>query len=137
MASANEELVRRGFGAFSRGELDESLSTMAPDVEWHIAFRLPDLPPGMTIVRGHDQVRQLWAAFRSAWQQITVEIEEMLHDADDILIGRVRFVGRGAGSGIEVDRTLFYVLDLRDELLARIRPFDDLDEARRAAGLDA
>ena len=135
MASANEDTIRRGFGAWSRGSIDETLSTMDPEIEWHVTFRLPDLPPDLTVVRGHDQVRELWVAFRSAWEEITIEIEEVVHDADDTVVARARFQGRGAGSGIEVDRTLFYVLDLRDGLLFRIRPFDDLDEARRAAGL--
>ena len=51
-------------------------------------------------------------------------------------MARVRFRGRGAESGVEVDRTLYYVLELRDGLLTRIRPFDELGAAREAAGLE-
>ena len=135
MTSENEATARSALAAFSRGDLDACLATLAPDVEWHIAFRIPDLPPDVTVLHGHDSVRELWKAFRSAWDELTVEIEEVLHDADDVLVARARFHGRGAGSGIEIDRMMFYVLDLDEGLLTTIRPFDDLEEARRAAGL--
>ena len=49
--------MRVGFDAWSRGSLDESLAVMDPAIEWHIAFRLPDLPPDLRVVRGHDEVR--------------------------------------------------------------------------------
>lgn len=137
MASSNEETTRTAIDAWSRGSIDEALSTMDPDVEWHVTFRLPDIPPDVTVVHGHEAVRELWAAFRDAWETITVGIEEVLHDADDVIVARMRFQGRGAGSGIDVDRTLFYVLELREGKLVRIRPFDDLAEARRAADLEA
>jgi ketosteroid isomerase-like protein len=135
LASANERLSRQGLETFSRGELDETLATLHPEVEWHIAFRLPDLPPDMRVARGHDEVKELWRAFRSVWDELTVEVEEILYDVDDMLMARVRFRGRGSGSGVEVDRALFYVLHIGDGLLLRIQPFDTLEEAERAAGL--
>jgi ketosteroid isomerase-like protein len=135
--SANERLNREGFAAWNSGDWDEALARLHPEIEWHIAFRLPDLPPDMTVARGHDQVRQVWDAFGSAWEELRVDIEEVLHDVGDTVVTRARFRGRGAGSGIEVDRTLFYVAEVRDDKLWRLRPFDSLGEARRAAGIDA
>ncbi|HSJ18349.1 MAG TPA: nuclear transport factor 2 family protein [Solirubrobacterales bacterium] len=137
MTSANEQLTREGFGAWSSGDWDEAIARLHPEIEWHIAFRLPDLPPDMTVARGHDEVRHVWDAFGSAWQEIRVDIEEVLDDAENTVVSRARFKGRGASSGIEVDRTLFYVAEIRDEKLWRLRPFDSLPEARRAAGLDS
>lgn len=137
MTTENERLPREGFGAWNSGDWDEALARLHPGIEWHIAFRPPDLPPDMAVARGHDQVRRVWDAFGSAWEAVRVDIEEVLHDAGDTLLARARFRGRGAGSGIEVDRELFYVAEIRDDMLLRLRPFDSLPEARRAVGIEA
>jgi ketosteroid isomerase-like protein len=108
---------------------------MQPDVEWHVAFRLPDLPLDKTIYRGPDEVRQLWAAFRSAWERLTVTVEELLLARDDVVVVRARFVGRGSGSRIEVDRTVFYLFETAGGKLQRLRPFDTEGEALAAADL--
>src|SRR5829696_8281251 len=107
---------------------------MQPDVEWHVAFRLPDLPVDKTIYRGPDEVRSLWAAFRSVWDQLTVSLEQVVEAREDLIVVRARFVGRGSGSRIEVDRTLFSVFELADRKLKRLRPFDTEAEALQAAG---
>lgn len=120
--------------AWSRGDLDASLAEMHQDIEWHVAFRLPDLPPGKDVFHGHDEVRRLWTGLREVWDEITLDIEEELWESKETALVRVRFRGTGGSSGIEVDRVLYYVLDVEDELLRRIRPFDDEAEARRAAG---
>ena len=131
----NAEIAQGAMAAFSRGELEGGIATLDPAIEWHLAFQLPDLPPGKTVFHGHDEVRELWRAFRSAWAELVIDWEEVEDEKDDILIVRVRFRGRGGASGAEVDRTIFYLLELEDSLLQRIRPFDKLSEARSAAGI--
>jgi ketosteroid isomerase-like protein len=66
------QLLRDGLDAFSRGNLGESLDPMHPDIEWHVAFRLPDLPLPKDVYRGRDEVEMLWQQFRSAWDELTV-----------------------------------------------------------------
>ena len=132
----NMELARRGLSAFSRDDLDGTLATIHPDIEWYVAFRLPDLPMVKDVYRGHDEVRELWQLFRSGWESLQIEIEEFLHADDGRVVLRVRFVGRGAESGIEVDRTLFYAYRMRDGLLVYSRAWDDEASARRDLGLD-
>jgi hypothetical protein len=36
---------------FSRGDFERGVQDVQPDVEWHVAFRLPDLPVDKTIYR--------------------------------------------------------------------------------------
>jgi hypothetical protein len=110
-----------------------ALKDMQPDVEWHLAFRLPDLPVDKTIYRGPGEVLRLWAAFRSAWKQLTVTLEEVVDAREDVVVVRARFVGQGSGSRIEVDRTLFYVFEIAAGKLKRLRPFDSEAEALAAA----
>jgi ketosteroid isomerase-like protein len=126
-------LIEHGFDAFSRGDLEASLAIMDPEIEWHVAFRLPDLPFDKPVYRGIAEVRELWTAFRSTWDPLTISLEEVIEQRDGVVIARARFLGRGRKSGIEVDRSVFYVHEIENGLLKRLRPFDTLDEALAAA----
>lgn len=135
MAKENIEAVKRAFAAFSRGDWTACLAEVHPEIEWHITFQLPDLPPEKKVFRGHDEVRTLFDNLSEAWDELTLELLEVLHEDDDGQILKVRFAGRSGGSGIEVDRVLFYVHDVRDGLMVRQRPFDTAEEAFAAAGV--
>ena len=89
-----------------------------------------------TVYRGHDEVRQLWAAFRSGWAELTVILEAVVDAREDLVVVRARFVGRGSSSGIEVDRTVFYVFERASGKLKRLRPFDAEADALAAAGVE-
>ena len=133
MVRSNLELIENGLAAFSRGDFDEAARVMHPDIEWHILFQLPELPPGQTVFHGVDEVRDLWALTRSGWDELSVAVEEVLDDRDDRTIVRARFVGRLRAAGVEVDRPVYYVFELRDGKLHRLRPFDTEADARAAA----
>lgn len=133
---SNAEIAQRAMAAFSRGDLEEGLATLDPEIEWHVAFQLPDVTPGKTVFHGHDEVLGLWRAFRSVWSELVIDWEEVEAESEGTLVVRVRFRGRGGTSGVEVDRTIFYVLEVDDRLLKRIRPFDSADEAFEAAGIE-
>ena len=134
-AEENIALINRGLDAFSRGDFDAGVADMQPDIEWHVSFRIPDLPLDKAVYTGRDEVRRLWAAFRSGWATLTVALEEVVDAREDIVVVRARFVGRGSASGIEVDRTIFYVFEIASGKLKRLRPFDTGAEALEAAGL--
>lgn len=138
--SANVELMRRGFANFSRADWEATLAEIHPEIEWHLTFRLPDLSPDKTVFHGHEEVRELWVHLREAWDQLDLDLEQVLFDGegaggDGLLVLRVRFRAQSESSGIEVDRRLFYVQEIRDGMLLRQRPFDTEDEAFAAAGV--
>jgi ketosteroid isomerase-like protein len=134
--SRNVELMRNGLEAFSSGDLDRAVAEMSPEIEWHVAFHLPDLPADKKVFRGREEVRTLFEAFRSVWDELTVEIEEIHYDVAPMFLARVRFRGRGGVSGVEVDRVLYYVAEVENDMLRVLRPFDELEEARAAARLE-
>jgi hypothetical protein len=76
---------------------------------------------------------RLWTAFRSVWDELSVTLEAVVEAHEDVVVGRARFVGRGSASGVEVDRTLFYVFEIAAGKLKRLRPFDTEAEALAAA----
>jgi ketosteroid isomerase-like protein len=131
--AGNAEIARGALAAWSRGDLEATLATVDPDIEWHVSFALPDLPPDKAVFRGHEELADLWRAFRSAWEELTLEIERVVRDEDDTLVLEASFHGRGGGSGIEVERRIFYVMQIRDGLLLRMRPFASEAEALAAA----
>jgi ketosteroid isomerase-like protein len=135
-AERNRELAERGFAAFSAGRFDDALATMHPEIEWHLAFQLPDLPAGKAVYRGPAEVRMVWESFKSVWDELVIDIEEFLHVDDERLVLRARFRGRGAVSGAEVDRVFYYAARIEEEMLAYLRAHDDERSARRDLGLD-
>jgi hypothetical protein len=60
-------------------------------------------------------------------------VEEVIDDRDDATVVRVRFVGRPLNVDVAVDRVLYYVFEIADEKLRRLRPFDTQAEALAAA----
>ena len=131
----NLERLRHGLGAFSRGAFEEAMAYVDPQIEWHVTFRLPDLPLAKEVYRGREEIMELWAAFASVWEELTIEVEEILYADDDRIVARARFRGRGAGSGAEVDRVVFYSYRMRDGRLAYSRAFEDAASARCDLGL--
>jgi ketosteroid isomerase-like protein len=134
--SESLELVRRGFDAFSRRDLDESLAEMHPEIEWHVAFRMPDLPPDKDIYRGRQEVRELWESLLEVWDSLTIEVEEVLEDRDHLLVLRTRFTGRSTRHGVDIERVVYYVMEVQERTLRRVRPFESRAEALEAARVD-
>jgi ketosteroid isomerase-like protein len=133
---SNEEVLREGFAAFSEGRFEDCLKTMHPEVEWHVAFRLPDLPSDRSVLHGHDEVRKLWRQFTSVWERLVFDPEEILYDRGDKTIARIHLQATGRESGVELNSTLFYAMTVRDGLLLRIRPFDSPQDAAEDLGVD-
>ena len=133
---SNAELVREGFGAFSEGRFEDSLEALHPDIEWHVAFRLPDLPSASGVIHGRAAVLELWGHFSSVWDRLVFDPEETLYDQGDTMIVRTHVQATGGGSGVELDQTLYYALTIRDGLLSRIVPNFSLEEAAKEAGID-
>jgi ketosteroid isomerase-like protein len=131
----NLAMLERGLNAFSRRAYDEAMADVHPEIEWYVTFQMPDRPFAKDVYRGRDEVGGLWGAFASVWDELTIALEEILYADDERIVARARFRGRGAGSGVEVDRVVFYSYRMRDGMLAYSRAFDDAASARRDLGL--
>jgi ketosteroid isomerase-like protein len=129
MAKTNRDVAREGLAAWSRGDLQEAVQGLHPEIEWHLMFPLPDLESGKWIYRGRDEVLHAWSAFHEGFETLTAEIEEVLWDGPDALVMRTRVRGLGKGSGLEVDRIVFYVMRVRDEMVVLWKGFFESGEA--------
>lgn len=78
--SAKAETIRRFADAFNRGNLDEYLSLLDPEVEFDVSEGYPGV---RGIYRGRDGVGQWWDEWREAWEGGQVSEVEMLAERDD------------------------------------------------------
>jgi ketosteroid isomerase-like protein len=130
MSQENVEIVRRGYERLNSGDVDGFLQLCTPDFE----FRdLPELP-GSGVFVGHDAYRDWWVRVFDAFEDLRFEAEEFI-DADDRVVVVVHPVGRGSGSGAEVEMHFSNVWTLSDGMLVRCITYNDHAEALEAAGL--
>jgi len=127
-------MIRRGWAASDRGDLDLSLRGYDPEAEirWPEtgASAIPDL---QGVYRGHEGFRRVWLAMHEPWD-VEVRLEEMI-DAGDRLLVSGQVSARGRGSGIELSGPLFQLLTFRGGRIIGEQHFNNRDEALEAAGL--
>src|ERR671925_26772 len=98
MSQENVEIVRRGFEAFQRGDTEAILDDVDPDVEVHEPTDLPDAQ----VFHGHPGLLATVEKAQAMFDDIRIEAEEFT-DAGDRVVIWYRVVGRGRGSGVEVE----------------------------------
>jgi ketosteroid isomerase-like protein len=113
--------------AVARGDDDAALAVMHPDIEWHATGAFLEQP----VYRGLDELRGFLGLFRENFEDFRVEAEPIAEREDAVLIGG-RIVGRGRGSGLEVDVPRSWLCLLRDDKIVHVRTFETLEEGRRA-----
>jgi uncharacterized protein len=130
MSRENVEIVRRGLEAFNRGEVEEHLDLLDPNVEWHD----PPGMPGAGVHRGREAFLSRWREVEETLEGFTVEPERYF-DAGEQVVVFVRPAGRGRMSGVEVSRRIAHVYTVRDGRIAQFVGYEDRAAALEAAGL--
>jgi ketosteroid isomerase-like protein len=128
--SKHRQLLQRLVAAWNDSDVEAFVMLFEPDCE--VVFP-PDVPePGP--FHGHAELRQWVRTFLSAWDTHHAEIVEIVEAADTV-VAVLHQVGRGAGSGIEMDETDANVFAIRSGRIARWQNFDERGDALAAAGL--
>jgi ketosteroid isomerase-like protein len=130
MSRGNVEIVRSAFAAWNRGDLDAALQAYAPEVEFRLAGSFPDFE---TAYYGPDGVRNFWQQFRAPWEEIFLDIEELI-DCGEHVIVLFHFRAKGR-DGIEVQRPFAQRYTTRGGWVVRIENFAGWDQALEAEGL--
>jgi ketosteroid isomerase-like protein len=133
MSRENVEIVQRVLDGFSRLDRASVEPLLHPDVEWRTVLG-PLL--GVPTVSGRD------AMLRFAFEEIPdvtenprVEVEELRDLGDGRVLVIARYLGRGKGSGIELEQQISSVHRLRDGMIVSVRDYASREEAHEAAGL--
>jgi hypothetical protein len=133
MSQEDINLARRGYEAFSAGDLQAVLELVDPDVEVEIYTGRPDLPETPTL-HGHagflENLRQLTEVF----DEIQVEPEEFIEVGEDLVVV-IYTAGRGKGSGIRVENSVAHIWTMRDGKATRFRVYANKEQALEAVGL--
>ena len=133
MSQENVDLIRRGYEAFARGDIEAVVELVDPDVEWHPAIA-PIL--GVDTIRGREGMREFFT--RDLFQGFDEFRAEPLsiEDYGEAVLAVVRYTGRGESSGLEFDQTFFTVYRFRDGRIVSMHDFATRPEALEAAGLE-
>jgi ketosteroid isomerase-like protein len=111
------------------GRLERALAGLPDDFEWVV----PDHPEG-AVRRGPEGVIEFFREWTEPWEDLDVQWD--LHECgEDQALALIRMSGRGRESGVPVEMQLGQLWTFRDGRAVRMVLYNDLDEARRAAGL--
>ena len=132
MSQENVEIIRPAYEALSRGDVDAVLQICSPDIE----CRLPEGGINTGTLRGHQALKGFLESYIDAFESFRLEPEEVL-DADDQVVVFLRVLGRGRGSGLEVDTRPGHVWTMQGDKAVRVEvfPHRDRQAALEAAGL--
>jgi ketosteroid isomerase-like protein len=128
--SARTDIVRRAHDALNCGDAEALAALCAPDFRLDMSDRVfnPD------VYSGHEGIRRFVAEVHEVWETFTWEPTE-LKEAGDVVFALVHSVGRGRGSGLEIDRHSAMLWQIPEETLLRLTFYRDPSAARTAAGI--
>ena len=134
MSEENVESIYRAMEALSRWDIDGALAEADPEIEWIPNKDFP-IGPG-EIYRGHDELRRWYQEwFIEAWEESSVEAEDVVAAGDNCCVYTAHIQGRGKASGIEIDMRVHDVVLFRDGKWLKRTSYMDRSEALKAAGL--
>jgi len=125
------ESARRAMDAFNAGDREALEALTAPNVEIvPMRFALEG-----TVYSGENAVADFWQAIDETWEETRIEGREFDQRGEQVLItGRLR--GRAKGTEVDVDSPMAWLLTFDDGMVARLRTYTSVPEARDALGLD-
>ena len=130
MSRENVDVLNRGYAAVNRGDIDELLLSVHPEVEFTSLIAEAE---GETF-RGHDGVRRWWEQVVIPLGGLHGEIEEV-RDLGDTVLARV--AGTYRPSGVEVHQTVWNVVRFSDGKATGWEFFRTEEEALQAVGLSS
>jgi ketosteroid isomerase-like protein len=123
----NEEILREAVSALNRQDRGAIDRLLAADVQ--MVNALSDIRGRP--YEGHDGAYQWVDDLEATFESIDISVDEVETVRGDRVLGLGRAKVTGRGSGIDYDREVGFVMDLREGRICRIWVFFDHAEARR------
>ena len=133
MSEENVDIVRRGFEAGNRRDVEALIEVLDREVEWHSAL-LMSLEGEAAVYRGHEGIREFFRDLDGLFDKLHAEYPE-IRDLGDRVVGIGRISMRGKGSGAQTESPLVTVVDLKNGKAIRVQTYLEHNEALEAAGL--
>ena len=128
MSEENVELVHRAYEALHAGDIDEFLTYVDPEVEWHSLFEI-----GLRW-KGHAGVREWWREVHKVFPDWKPSIVTARGVGEHVIV-QARGVGTGAASGVGIDQSFWQVAKIQRNQIVWYRAVRTEREALEAAGL--
>jgi ketosteroid isomerase-like protein len=131
MSEENVEIVRRGFAAYNRGDLEGVLEDWAPDAvcDWSNSRGFD-----AGVYRGRGEILAFWQRFLETFDEVRLEIEDLVEVEDGLLIVENVAYLRGR-DGIKTQARSAWLITIRDGEQTSLTLYQTKQEAREAAGV--
>ena len=130
MSQENVEIVRRGYDAFNRGDVEGMIETVDPKARWDLSERVFN----PAVYEGHDGIRRFVEEIDEVWDEFHLEPLEYIDAGDKVVVSHL-VRGRGKGSGVDVELPSTNVFTLLNGKAIECRMYREHAEALEAAGL--
>lgn len=121
----NVERARDGLGSWIAGDREAAIATFSDDVEVYVPAELGNAGS----YRGIEQFRTWFADWDEAWSEFEMELVGIEAVGERHVVAMIRSRGTGAGSGVEVENLLGWVLGIREDRVEFIALQPDRDGA--------
>jgi ketosteroid isomerase-like protein len=132
MSEENVEIVRQGWDAWLRGDLQGLLALLDPEVIWDTTH-FHDWPE--SAYYGPEGVERFLSEWLDVWDDYEVAVDEILAVPDGRVVTLLRQRGRGRESGLAMDMEHAQITTVRDGKVTRFDNYEDRSQALEAAGL--
>ena len=130
MSQENVDKTEAYISAYNRRDFDAAVEHFHPEVEWV----LPPLQRSDSC-RGPEEIKRFWRNLDELFDELRLDPQEFV-DGGDRVATRLRYFGRGKGSGAELEAEMYHqVTTFRDGTMVRIEYVTSWEQALEAAGL--
>jgi ketosteroid isomerase-like protein len=123
------ELLAHGYARFDARDFDGVAALAAPDIHAHIPMSMANAGD----YHGPDEFRLMLERWTSVWGEYRNELIDITEVAPGRVVVTLRFIARGAGSGVPVDQTQAQLIEIRDGRMTHWRLFHDRESAMQHA----
>jgi ketosteroid isomerase-like protein len=128
ISQENVEVVRRGYEAFNRRDLDAIENHPDVEVDWS---RSRGVEAG--VYRGREAANGFWSTFHDTFDRVVAVPEQFIEHGDYVIVlDRTCLLGR---DGIEVEARNVSLVTVRHGQILRWRLYQEKAEALKAMGL--
>lgn len=127
--AANVALARHGLERWIAGDREGAIATFSDDVVVYVPAELGNAGT----FRGVEQFESWYRSWYDAWSDFEMTVHEIEPVGERHVVAMINSRGTGAGSGVEVENTLGWVLGVRDGKLEYLALLPDRDSARQHA----
>lgn len=131
MSQENVEVVRAGFRAFERGDVEAVLELCDEEIEIVQPAELPGVSPRQ---HGHTGVLEAFAIWPEQWDDFRVEVLDVVDLGEDRVLATTLQRGRGRDSGVPVETRFSFLFSVRAGKIAEWRMFMREEDALDAVG---